>query len=151
MAAEALVFPSLEWFQALRELVNEDADFRQLGSIDATIGIKVHPEVFILTFRAFQCETIVTGSEDDLFEVDFYLSMEPAQWQEMLENIKAHDGADLGQTLNTLDLKLPDGLSQNATGDQLQADLFFRYNESLQRFFDLSAQFDTVFRDTAAT
>jgi len=35
---------------------------------------------------------------------------------------------------------LPDGLHQNSTGDGYRADKFFRFNESLQRFFDLSAQ-----------
>jgi hypothetical protein len=69
----------------------------------------------------------------------------------MLENIKKNSAADLNHTLNTLDLRLPSGLASNATGEQYQLDLFFRYNESLQRFFDLSAQLDTVFRDGAAT
>jgi hypothetical protein len=38
-------------------------------------------------------------------------------------------------------------ISNNATGDQLRADMFFRYNQSLQHFFDLSAQLDTVYAD----
>ena len=35
----ALVFPSVEWFQAIQELVNNDPEFRRLGSIDATMGV----------------------------------------------------------------------------------------------------------------
>ena len=151
MAGDSLVFPSLEWFQAVQQLVNDDSEFRNLGNVDTTMGIKAFSEVYILTFRAFKCEAVRAGDDDDLFELDFYLEMEPDQWQEMIENIKEHDGADLNHTLNTLDLRLPDGLSSNATGDQYQADMFFRYNESLQRFFDLSAELDTVFRDSAAT
>ena len=54
-------------------------------------------------------------------------------------------GAGHRHTLNTLDLLKEDGLSQNATGDQLRGDIFFRVNQSLQHFFDLSAQLDTVF------
>ena len=151
MSGDALVFPSLEWLQALQQLVNADSEFRNLGSVDTTLGIKAFSKVFIVTFRAFQCEAIRAGTDDDLFEVDFTLEMEPDQWQEMLENIKKNGAADLNHTLNTLDLRLPGGLASNATGEQYQLDLFFRYNESLQRFFDLSAQLDTVFRDGAAT
>ena len=42
-----------------------------------------------------------------------------------------------------------DGLSQNATGDQLRADIFFRVNQSLQHFFDSSAKLDTVLPETS--
>lgn len=151
MAGDPLVFPSLEWFQAVQQLVNEDAEFRRLGSVDTTMGIKAFSEVYLMTFRAFTCELVQAGTDDDLFELDFYLEMSRDQWQEMIENIKENDGADLNHTLNTLDLRLPDGLSSNATGDQYQADMFFRYNESIQRFFDLSAQLNTVFQDSATT
>lgn len=147
MAGEALVFPSLEWIEAVRALVNEDAEFRKLGSVDATMAVKNGSDIFLITFQAFQCVAVQAGTDDDLFEVDFCLDMPPDKWQEMLTNIKDNGGADLQHTLNTLDLRLPDGLSSNATGDQFKADMFFRYNESLQRFFDLSAQLDTVFRD----
>ena len=151
MAGDALVFPSLEWFQALQQLTNADAEFRRLGSIDTVMGVKVGTEVFVLTFRAFQCEEVSVATEDDLFETDFYLEMPEDQWQEMLENIKAHGGADLRHTLNSLDLSMPGGIASNDSGDQYQADLFFRYNESIQYFFNLSAQLDTVYRDSAAT
>ena len=42
-------------------------------------------------------------------------------------------------------LPLPDGLAINAMGDGYRMDKFFRFNESLQRFFDLSASIDTTF------
>ena len=63
----------------------------------------------------------------------------------MLENIKDNGGAEAGQTLVSLDMIHE--ISNNATGDQLRADLFFRYNQSLQHFFDLSANLDTTFAD----
>lgn len=147
MAGEALVFPSLAWFEAVQALVNADPEFRRLGNVDATMGVKSGPDIFLMTFQAFKCIQVSPGTDDDLFEVDFYLDMAPAMWQEMLMNIKANGAADHQHTLNTLDLRLPDGLSSNATGDQFKADMFFRYNESLQQFFNLSAQVATVFRD----
>ena len=84
-------------------------------------------------------------AEFDLDDLDFYLELSEADWRELVENTKANGGADHRHTLNTLDLLKEDGLSQNATGDQLRGDIFFRVNQSLQHFFDLSAQLDTVF------
>ena len=140
-----LVFPSVEWFQALQQLVNADPEFRRLGTVDAEMGVKVGSRVFVITFEAFECVDVKEGSEADLDDLDFYLELSADDWQELIENTKANGGADRRHTLNTLDLTKKDGLSQNATGDQLRADIFFRVNQSLQHFFDLSAQLDTVF------
>ncbi len=144
-AAGTLVFPSVEWFQALQQLVNADPQFRRLGTVDAEMGVKVGPRVFVIIFEAFECIEVREGSEADLDDLDFYLELSQADWRELVENTKANGGADRRHTLNTLDLTKKDGLSQNATGDQLRADIFFRVNQSLQHFFDLSAQLDTVF------
>ena len=144
-ATGTLVFPSVEWFQAIQQLVNADPEFRRLGTVDAGMGVKVGPRVFVITFEAFQCIDVREGSEADLDDLDFYLELTEADWRELVENTKANGGADRRHTLNTLDLTRDNGLSQNATGDQLRADIFFRVNQSLQHFFDLSAQLDTVF------
>ena len=141
----ALTFPSVEWFQALQELVNKDEAFRRLGNIDAVMGVKVGARVFVITFEAFECTEVKEGTEYDLIDADFFLEMSVEQWQDLVSNTKENDGADLSHTLNTLDLMIEGGISDNATGDQLRADIFFRVNESLQRFFDSSAKLDTVF------
>ena len=142
---DPLVFPSVRWFQALQQLVNEDAEFRRLGTVDASMGVKVGSKVFVIVFEGFECVDVKEGSEGDLDDLDFYLELSEIDWRELVENTKANNGADRQHTLNTLDLTKEDGLSQNATGDQLRGDVFFRVNESLQYFFDLSAQLDTVF------
>ena len=144
-ATGTLVFPSVEWFQAVQQLVNADSEFRRLGRVDAGMGVKVGSRVFVITFEAFECVSVEEGSEAGLDDLDFYLELSEADWRELIENTKANGGADRQHTLNTLDLMKEDGLSQNATGDQLRADIFFRINESLQHFFDSSAQLDTVF------
>ncbi len=144
-ATNTLVFPSDEWFQALQQLVNADPEFRRLGTVDAGMGVKVGSRVFVITFEAFECVDVKEGAEADLDDLDFYLELGEAGWRDLVENTKANGGADRRHTLNTLDLTLDDGLSQNATGDQLRGDMFFRVNQSLQHFFDLSAQLDTVF------
>ena len=144
-AAGTLVFPSVEWFQALQQLVNVDPEFRRLGSIDAAMGVKVGSRVFVVVFEAFECTEVRDGSEADLDDLDFYLELSEADWRELVENTKANGGADRRHTLNTLDLTANDGLAQNATGDQLRGDIFFRVNESLQYFFDQAATLETVF------
>lgn len=140
-----LVFPTVEWFQALQELVNADPDFRRLGSIDAAMGVKVGPKIFIITFEAFECSGVRAGTEYDLIDSDFFLEMSEDDWQGLILNTRQNGGADLKHTLNTLDLMSEDGISKNATGDQLRADLFFRVNQSLQHFFDSSAKLNTIF------
>ena len=144
-AAGTLVFPSVEWFQALQQLVNVDPEFRRLGSIDAAMGVKAGSRVFVVVFEAFECTEVRDGSEADLDDLDFYLELSEADWRELVENTKANGGADRRHTLNTLDLTANDGLAQNATGDQLRGDIFFRVNESLQYFFDQAAKLETVF------
>ena len=144
-AGRGLIFPSVEWFQEVQQLVNSDPDFRRLGSVDATMGVKVGEKVFVITFEAFECSGVREGTEYDLIDADFFLEMDPDQWQDLIQNTKENGGADLRHTLNTLDLLSQGGISKNATGDQLRADIFFRVNQSLQHFFDSSAKLDTIY------
>ena len=116
-----------------------------MGSVDAVMGVKVGERVFVITFEAFECTEVKEGTEYDLIDADFFLEMSVDQWSDLITNTKDNGGADLSHTLNTLDLMIEGGISDNATGDQLRGDIFFRVNQSLQHFFDSSAQLDTVF------
>ena len=140
-----VLFPSVDWFQALRDLVNNDDEFRRIGSVDATMGVKAGDKVYVITFEAFECSEVKEGTEYDLIDADFFLEMDMDQWRDLIVNTKENDGADLRHTLNTLDLMIEGGISKNATGDQFRADIFFRVNQSLQHFFDSSAKLETVF------
>ena len=137
------MFPSTEWLADLAELAMHDDAYRKFGRVDAAVGLKVGERAFRLTFDVFDIRDIREITLDDLRDVDFYLAMEPERWQAMLESIRQHGRAEGKYTLNSLDLTLPDGLHYNATDDGYRADKFFRFNESLQRFFDLSAQLVT--------
>ncbi len=133
-------FPSTDWLTEVAQMATHDDTYRKFGRVDALVGIKVGERAFRLTFDVFDIREIAEITSDDLRDLDFYLEMEPERWQAMLDNIQEHGHAEGEFTLNSLDLKLPDGLHQNAMGDGYRADKFFRFNESLQRFFDLSAQ-----------
>ncbi|MBI2761427.1 MAG: hypothetical protein HYX51_08390 [Chloroflexi bacterium] len=144
------VFPSTEWLQSVANLAMEDERYRRYGRVDALVGIKVGEQMFRLTFDVFDIRDIREISFDELRDLDFYLEMEPERWRAMIESIKAEGHAGLDHTLNSLDLKLPDGLAINAMGDGYRMDKFFRFNESLQRFFDLSSQIETTFAQPAS-
>jgi hypothetical protein len=145
------VFPSVEWLTTVADLAMADDRYRRYGRVDALVGIKVGDQMYRMTFDVFDIRDIRQITFDDLRDLDFYLEMEPERWQAMLDSIKEHNGAGLEYTLNTLDLKLPDGLAINAVGDGYRMDKFFRFNESLQRFFDLSAGVETSYALPAAS
>lgn len=145
------VFPSTEWLQTVADLAMQDERYRRYGRVDALVGIKVGDRMFRMTFDVFEILDIREISFDDLRDLDFYLEMEPERWRAMLESTRENNGAGLDYTLNTLDLKLPDGLAINAMGDGYRMDKFFRFNESLQRFFDLSSQIETSYALPAST
>lgn len=136
-------FPSIEWFEAIRALVNQDEAFRRLGTIDAKVGVKVGDKLYQLDFEAFECAGVREIQESDLRDVDFWLEQSPEQWREMLENIKQNGAADLKHTLNTLDLNMPEGFARSYDG--YRRDAFYRFNQSLQHFFDTSAKIETEF------
>ncbi len=97
-------FPSVDWFTAVADLVNNDEAFRRLGTFDSSVGVRVGDQLFEVTFEAFECTGAREIAESDLRDVDFWLEQSPDEWREMLENIKEHGAADLTHTLNTLDL-----------------------------------------------
>lgn len=138
-------FPSVEWLQAVADITMTDERYRRFGRVDALVGIKVGEQILAMTFDVFDIRDIREIGADEARDLDFYLEMPTETWQKMIESTKAEGHAGLNYTLNTLDLKLPDGLAINAMGDGYRMDKFFRFNESLQRFFDLSASIDTTF------
>ncbi len=141
-------FPSVEWFNAIKDLVNSDPAFRQLGTVDSVVGVKVGNKVYELTFEAFECTNVREATENALRDMDFWLEQPYDKWQEMLQNIKRNGAADLQHTLNTIDLNMPDGFARSHDG--YRRDAFYRFNQSIQDFFNASAKIDTQFAEPAA-
>lgn len=137
------VFPSTEWFQEAADLLNASDSFQRLGSCDADVGVQVGDRCFAITFEAFAITGVAEVPCDAPGDLDFVLLQTPEQWRAMLENIKANGGADALYTLNSLDLSHSDGL---ATGeDYTRRDLFYRFNQTFQEFFDMAAGMETTF------
>lgn len=138
--AKSLLFPSEEWFEALSGKMVEDLDqFRGFGPIDCTMVVKVDgaqgASLLEVEFEAFGVKSI--RALDDLGSArpeHFVIEAPLEAWKDMLENIRANGGPDLQHTLNFL--TFPDDPMVVSGPDQLQTDAFYRYNESLQRFFN---------------
>ncbi|MEW6299246.1 MAG: hypothetical protein AB1671_16150 [Thermodesulfobacteriota bacterium] len=146
-------FPSLAFFQALQTLMRQDeARFRRLGFIDTTFGIHIvtpdHAWQYLLAFEVFECRDVREVPAFDLTAVDFVLKGDLAAWADMLENIRQHGGADVTHSLNTLT-----HFGERLTlvyDDPDNRDKFFRFQESIQEFFDLASSLDIEFPVPAA-
>ena len=138
-------FPSIEWFNALRDIVNEDDAYRHIGTCDAVVGIKLPDakKYFLITFEAFEVLEAKVVSETEAEDSDFWLEMPDDRWQEMIKNIGENGKADLSHTLNTIDLEDETGFARS--NDGYRRDAFYRFNQSFQHFFDSSAKIDTKF------
>lgn len=123
----------------------EDFHLHGAGQCNCVAGVKVGKDVYVLTFEGQECTSVEKSAETELANVDFYMSMATSDWKKMLANIQEHGHAVGEYTLNTLDLNRPDGLSTSVHGDQYREDMFFRYNQTLQFFFDASSRVDTRF------
>ena len=141
-------FPSEGWFDAVRQAYNGDDRYRGggAGACNCRAAAKVGEEAYLIVFEGAECAETRKIGEAELADVDFYLDMPRERWKAMIEDIAENDGASLHFTLNTLDLDSEDGISRSVHGDQYREDLFFRYNQTFQYFFDASAQVPTTFK-----
>lgn len=140
-------FPSVDWFEALqKEVANEEATFRRMGFCDATALFELrdgkNKRRFVLTFEDYGITSVRELKKGEKGGADFALVGDDAVWREMIENIHTHGEADLEHTLNRLQLP---GALELVASDQQNADLFYRYNQTFQEFFNLSSRIETEF------
>ena len=136
-------FPSIEWFEAVRDSANTDTQFTSQGTVNCVMGAKVGDSAFALTFEGFECSSVQPVDQGALRDLDFYIDLSPAEWRELLDNISANGGSDSAHTLNTLDLTIPTGCVKS--GNELRRAAFFQYHLSLQAFFDASSRVETTY------
>jgi hypothetical protein len=80
---------------------------------------------------------------EDAAPEHFVLEASLDTWREMIDNIRANAGPDLTHTLNYL--TFPDEPMRVTGPDQLEVDAFYRYNQSLQRFFNGAVAVPTAY------
>ncbi|MEX2031988.1 MAG: hypothetical protein WEA81_03885 [Dehalococcoidia bacterium] len=140
-----LTFPSVEWFQALADITKNDTAYRKFGRLNALVAFKCGDRIIQANFDVLNIHDIEEIDENRMRDADFVIEMEPAVWKDMLDDIKQHGHATLDHTLNTLDLKFDNPIHRNELQDGFKADMFFRYNPSLQVFFDNAARLETKY------
>jgi hypothetical protein len=97
-----------------------------------------------IVFEAFTVISVRALESLDSAQPDhFVIEATMEIWQEMIENIRANEGPDLEHTLNFL--TFPDDPMLVSGPDQLRTDAFYRYNESLQRFFNGASSIATSY------
>lgn len=143
------LFPSTTWFLALAGRMEQDeAAFRDLGSIECTMVVRIDapagPELYEVAFEGFNVQSVRRlACLEDAAPDHFVLEASLDTWREMIDNIRANGGPDLTHTLNYL--TFPDTPMRVTGPDQLEVDAFYRYNQSLQRFFNGAAAVSTVY------
>jgi len=140
-------FPSEAWFEEVRKVYNGDDRYRGggAGACNCRAAAKVGEDAYLIVFEGAECAQTRRIGGDELADVDFYLEMPAERWKAMIQDIAEHGRASLHYTLNTLDLDSDDGISRSVHGDQYREDLFFRYNQTFQYFFDASAEVSSTF------
>lgn len=142
-------FPSTKWFETLaREMKHDEAGYRELGSIECIMVVKVDtadaPHLYELVFEGFRMRSVRRLARlADAMPSHFMLEASLDTWREMIDNIHANGGPDLTHTLNYL--TFPDEPMRVSGPDQLEVDAFYRYNQSLQRFFNGAAAVPTAY------
>ena len=129
-------FPSVEWFQKLAAITVEDENYRRYGRLNALIALKYGEINISFNIDVLDINDIHQINNDELRDVDVVVEMPTNIWDEMLKNISENGHATGEWTLNTLDLRLEEEIHKNLMEDGFKADLFFRYNPSLQVFID---------------
>ncbi len=144
-------FPSLAWLQELARLMNANAtDFKRFGAADVTWGMEVQSstpgrasQVFRVIFEDYSCTLVEEVAPDAETDMSFVLQATYATWKEMIENIQANNGPDLEHSLNRL--ALMDEPIYIAANDFLERDLFARYGQTYQLFFNGAVHLPTTF------
>ncbi len=141
-----VAFPSLQWFEALQALMNENEEqYKALGYADSRAVFKVGDRAYGLVFEIYSCAEAreLAADEIEAYDPDWILEGDLDTWREMIENIKANGRADSDHTLNRLSLLQHPFRIYGA--DQTRVDQFHRQALSFQEFVDASAALDTTF------
>lgn len=153
MKKETTAFPSVEWFELLaRQMVEKHQAYRDLGACDCCMVVKVvvagraeETRLIEVQFDGYVVESVrelpnIDEAQPEHFVVEASLDT----WREMIENIASRGEPDLEHTLNYL--TFPDDPMQVDGPDQLMVDAFYRYNQSLQLFFNGASAFATQYQ-----
>ena len=137
-------FPEPQWFIALGERMAAEGElFRRLGYADTRFAIKVLPDdgsdaarLTGLVFEGYRLTEAKPLSDIAAYDPDFTICARNAIWNRMLDEIRSGGRPQLRHTLNSLVLVGEEMWLESS--DQLREDRFYRFNQTLQEFFNLA-------------
>jgi hypothetical protein len=142
-------FPDPQWFLALGGLMAARSElFRRIGYVETRFVVRVLPDedgggeeqntcVAMAGYALTDAIALAPGKTAS-FDPDFAICARRTVWRRMLDEIARNDRPELRHTLNSLVLLGDEMWLESA--DQLREDKFYRFNQSLQEFFNLAAQ-----------
>ena len=142
-----LRFPSVEWFRQVRDVYNGDSSLHSGGggACHTTSGFRVDGENYLIVFEGLTCGDIRSATDAEMQDCDFVIEMPFEIWKAMVKSIQDNGRADLNYTLNSIDLQQEQSIATSPIDDQYRQDLFYRYNQNFQDFFNASARVPTTF------
>lgn len=141
------VFPSKEWFEEVREVYNSDLTLHSGGggACDTTAGLRIGDQRYRIRFAGLECAEVKESNDVELEDSDFVIEMSVQSWKDMVKDVQENGKASSRHTLNSLDLEIEEGIAHSPVDDQYKQDLFYRYNQNFQDFFNASSHIETVF------
>ncbi len=134
----------LAFYQDLADLMNAHPDqYETLGEVDFTLGVLMAAEGgndlrLRLRFEDLGCADVSPLSEGGEASCDCWLEGDTDSWGEMFDDITTNGRATGRRTINSLTLV---GDRIDVRGDDpMGVDKFFRFNQTIQQFFDGAAQ-----------
>jgi len=146
-------FPDPEWFLALGRLMAEQGElFHRLGYVETRFAIRVMPAedgagiddaagLVMEGYELVRAERLAPAAIED-FDPDFIICGHRPVWDRMLAQIARDGRPELRQTLSSLVLMGEDLWLESI--DQLREDKFYRFNQSLQEYFNLASQMPSL-------
>ena len=141
------VFPSRQWFEDVRDVYNSDRSLHSGGggACDTTAGLSIGDQRYLIEFSGLVCSVVRESNDPELEDTDFIIEMSLDSWKAMVKDVQENGKASSNQTLNSLDLEIEDGIARSPVDDQYKQDLFYRYNQNFQDFFNASSRVETRF------
>jgi len=141
------VFPSRQWFEEVRDVYNSDSSLHSGGggACDTTAGFSIGDQRYLIEFSGLDCSVVRESNDLELEETDFVIEMSLDSWKAMVKDVQENGKASSNYTLNSLDLEIEDGIARSPVDDQYKQDLFYRYNQNFQDFFNASSRVETLF------
>jgi hypothetical protein len=139
-------FPEPEWFLALGRLMEAEGElFRRIGYAEVRFAIRVVSDEDArvesatgLEFNGYGLSRAEALGDTLSFDPDFVVSGRRAIWGRMLDEIVHCDRPEPRHTLSSLVLMGEELWLESS--DQLREDKFYRFNQTLQEFFNLAAK-----------